>query len=420
MKRNLKVCLGALLSVSACFAPAAAQDQTAGVPGEWLALYTSARTLGLGGAYAATADDPLGILWNPAGLSFMDQNEVRFENARLFEQTSINSIGFAVPGSRWPSLGVAIVSLGTGDIERTNDVNDPLGSFKEGETAYLLTASKSLTPTFAVGTNFKLVQQTVESFSAGGFGMDLGAILQVTRDLRIGASVMNVSGPKLKLRDFEEEYPTQVRGGAALAVFNGRGLMALGMDHSEGLGARMHAGAEYWIQGGMALRMGWNHDGGTGGFTYRFAPHYAIDYAAADHPLGLQHRIGVSAKFGGFFASSSAEPTLFSPTGEHAETRISLNARTKATPVTWTLDIINKSDELVRRFGGEGQPPSHLQWDGKNEVGMPLPDGIYRYSLVVKDKAGRKVTGPTKIVEISTAGPQGAVPLVPSMDESKR
>src|SRR5262245_26458002 len=103
MNRNhLKACLGALLGVSLGLAPAVADEQNSGVAGEWLSLYTSARTLGMGGAYTALADDPLGMLWNPAGLSFMDQNEVRFENARLFEQTSINSFGFAVPGSRWP------------------------------------------------------------------------------------------------------------------------------------------------------------------------------------------------------------------------------------------------------------------------------------------------------------------------------
>ncbi|TMQ70916.1 MAG: hypothetical protein E6K80_07060 [Candidatus Eisenbacteria bacterium] len=74
-------------------APALAQDENAGNPGEWLARYTSARTLGLGSAYVAIADDPLGVLWNPAGLSSMDQNELRFENATLFQQTSINAIG---------------------------------------------------------------------------------------------------------------------------------------------------------------------------------------------------------------------------------------------------------------------------------------------------------------------------------------
>jgi hypothetical protein len=420
MNRQLPSWLAcALLGVSMAAAPAAAQgtqEQTAGAPGEWLARYSDARSLGFGSANVAIADDPLGVMWNPAGLSFMNQNEVRFENAHLFGESSLNSLGFAVPGSRWPSLGVSMVSLSSGDFERTNDVNDPLGTFKEGETAWLLSASKAFSPRLALGMNVKFAQQTVESFSAGGTGVDVGALFQVLPGLKLGASLMNLGGPTLRLRDVAETYPSQFRGGAALGLLQGRGLLALELDRADGLGTQFHAGAEYWILSGMGLRMGWSPDGASGGFTYRFAPRYTLDYAAADHPLGLQHRIGVSAHFGGFFASSAANPPVFSPTGEQAVTRISLNARTKAGPQTWTLEIVNKSDEVVRRFGGQGQPPSHLEWDGKNESGLPLPDGFYRYSLVVTDAVGRVVTGPVRMIAISTGGPQGAVPMVPSAE----
>jgi hypothetical protein len=34
----------------------------------------------MGGAFVATADDAFGVLWNPAGLPWMDQNQVMFEN----------------------------------------------------------------------------------------------------------------------------------------------------------------------------------------------------------------------------------------------------------------------------------------------------------------------------------------------------
>jgi hypothetical protein len=34
----------------------------------------------------------------------------------------------------------------------------------------------------------------------------------------------------------------------------------------------------------------------------------------------------------------------------------------------------------------------------------------------VHDAAGRAVAGPVRVVEISTGGPQGAVPLVPAQD----
>jgi hypothetical protein len=64
--------------------PAQAQDFTGGVPGEWLSRFSSARTAGLGNAFVASANEPFGMLWNPAGLHAMYQNEVHFDTARLF------------------------------------------------------------------------------------------------------------------------------------------------------------------------------------------------------------------------------------------------------------------------------------------------------------------------------------------------
>ena len=414
MKASIRAAAVAALAVTLTAPrPARAQEANAGGPGEWLSRYTTARTLGLGGAYVATADDPLGILWNPAGISGMDQNEVRFENARLFEDTQINGFSLAVPGSWLPSFGLSILSLSSGQFQKTNDMNDPLGTFKQGETAYLFTMSRAFTPRFALGTNLKLVQQTVEDFNGGGFGVDVGGWYDVSPSVRIGATVANLGGPSISLRDKAETYPVNVRGGAAARVLNGRGLVAVQVDQAEGLGTRLHAGAEYWLQGGITLRVGFDDAYGTGGFSYRFAPQYQIDYGVADQPLGMTHRIGISYRFGGFFASAKADPDVFSPTGEHAVTKITLNARTKADPDRWTLEIVNKSDEVVRRFSGAGQPPAHVQWDGKDENGLPLADGIYHYRLSVKDRVGHEVLASVRQVTISTTGPQGEVPVVP-------
>jgi hypothetical protein len=225
------------------------------------------------------------------------------------------------------------------------------------------------------------------------------------------------------LRDVEETYPVQFRGGAAAQVLNGRAMIALQVDQSEGLGTRLHGGAEYWVQPGMGLRAGFDNAYATGGVSYRFAPQYQVDYAMADQELGLTHRVGISYRFGGFFASSRAEPSVFSPTGERAVTKISLNARTKADPDMWTLEIVNKADEVVRRFSGKGQPPSHVQWDGKDETGLPLADGHYRYRLTVKDREGRSLLATARAIEISTTGPEGTVPVVPvqgSMPEDEK
>jgi hypothetical protein len=389
----------------------AAATQDGGAAGNWLSDYAGARTLGLGGAFVATADDALGMIWNPAGMALMDRNQVMFENSRMFEDTSYNTLGFVVPGSWLPSFGISMVSLRSSDFQRTNDVNDALGTFHDGETAYLFSMAKGINRRFAIGANLKYVQQTVEDFSAGGFGADLGAIMQVTPTLRVGASALNLSGPNVKLRDVTETYPSEFRGGAQITMFNGRGLVSAELDQGAGLGARMHAGAEYWVQPVFAMRVGFDDSRGTGGLSYRIANQYQIDYGVADHALGLMHRIGISYRFGGFFASSSAEPVLFSPTGETAVTKIHLDARTKTEADSWTLELEDKGGAVVRRFGGPGHPPAHLLWDGKDEAGMPLADGIYHYQLVVKDHDGRVLAGQTHKIEIQTTGPQGTVPV---------
>src|SRR5262245_5720810 len=406
----------AVLALLLLASTARAQAQNAGLPGEWFNGYTTARTLGIGGAFVAVADDPLGVVWNPAGLSAMDQNELRFENARLFEDTSINGVGFAVPGSRFPSFGITMVSLGSGDFQRTNDMNDALGTFKTGETAWLLSAAKAFSPRFALGANMKLVQQKVEDFNAGGFGLDLGGWYTVRNGIRLGASIANLGGPKMSLRTTSESWPTVIRGGFAAQVLKGKGLIVAQVDQSQGLGTVFHAGGEYWIQSSVALRIGLDDQAGTGGFSVRLAPKYQIDYAVADHALGMTHRVGLSYRFGGFFASSKADPVVFSPTGEHAVTQIQLNSRTKAEPQTWTLEIVNKSQEVVRRFGGNGQTPAHIQWDGKDETGLPLPDGTYKYRLTVNDREGRTIVGAVRAIEIFTSGPQGQVPVVQTQE----
>jgi hypothetical protein len=403
------VALLAVLSITA--SPVGAEPAAGGAPGSWLTDYAGARTLGMGGAFAATADDALGVLWNPAGLQFMYQNQLMFENAPLFEDASMNSFAFAVPGNWLPSVGISMVTLSSGAYQRTNELNDDLGTFHNRETAYLVTLAKGLTPRYAIGANVKVVQQTVEDFSAGGVGFDLGAIAHVTPTLSLGVSAGNLGGPKIALRDTPERYETTLRGGAALRMFDGRGTVSVDLRHATEEGTQLHAGAEYWIVSGMALRVGLLDERATGGLSYRIGPQYQIDYGVTDHPLGISHRLGVSYQFGGFFASSRAEPELFSPTGERPTTQILLNARTKSEPDGWTLDIVDKTHQVVRRFAGPGLPPPHVQWDGKGDTGLPVADGEYSYYLVVRDKVGRVVDGPVRHVIISSTGPQGNVPV---------
>ena len=395
---------------------AQAQDQNGGAPGDWLSRYMGPRTAGIGGAFVATANAPTGAVWNPAGLSLLSQNQVYFETTRLFESTSINGFSFAIPASRLPSFGLTVLSMSSGEFERTNELNEPMGDFSEGDMAFVLSASKSLNPRFSLGANLKVVRQRVEEFEAAGVGFDLGLLYNITPAVRIGTSLLNLGGPTLALREVDESYPVEFRGGLSVALFSGRGLITGEIDHSSGFGSSFHGGTEFWVHPNMALRFGYAESFPSGGFSYRLSPGMRFDYAATDHDLGVTHRVGLSYQFGGFFAASEAVPSVFSPIGQQSVTKFHLKARTKAEAEKWSLEIVDKSGHVVRKFSGKGVPPAHVMWDGKAETGLPLPDGIYVYRLVVLDREGREVLGHQREVEITTDGPQGTVPVFTKSD----
>ncbi len=389
-----------------------AEDQKGGMPGDWLSMYGSARSIGVGGAFVAVADEPLGVVWNPAGFSQMYQNAVHLETVRLFEETSINCLSFAMPGRRIPDFGLTILSLSSGGFEKTNNLNESLGTFNDGEMAFLFSVAKRLNPQLSIGANAKVVRQSVDVFNASGFGVDLGVLYSVAPTVRLGASLLNVGGPTLTMRSSDESYLKEFRGGASVKVLNGRGLITAELDHRSGPGSTLHAGCEYWVHPTLALRIGSYDMAPTGGFSCLVGPNMRFDYGMSNHELGVTHRIGFSYQFGGFFARSQADPTVFSPIGEQSVTRFDLKAKTKADISKWRLKIVNKSDQVVRSFSGNGAPPAYVMWDGKSEAGLSLPDGSYEYWLVVLDDEGREIKGDVRTVDICTAGPKGAAPVV--------
>ena len=390
----------------------AAEEAASGMPGDWLSRYMTARSIGMGGAFVATADDPLGAVWNPAGLTQSMQNAVHFETARYFESTSINGLGFVVPARRLPTLGVTMLSMSSGGFERTNELNQSLGDFKNSDMAFLLSGAKAVTPRLSLGANLKIVTQKVEDFNATGFGGDIGGLFSVTPRLKVGLSMLNLGGPSLTPRDVKETYPMEVRGGFSFAYLSGRGLLSVEADHRDGPGTTFHAGTEMWFQETFGIRAGYSDTEPAGGISYRLSPAMQFDYGMNDHELGLVHYVALSYKFGGFFANSYASPEVFSPIGENSVTQFNIKSRTKAETRQWQLDVVDKHNAIVRTFGGPGIPPAHVMWDGKDENGMTLPDGYYTYRLVVTDEEGRVLRAEDRKVQITTSGPQGGVPVI--------
>ncbi len=388
-----------------------AAEQEGGMPGDWLTSYRSARAIGLGGAFTAVADQPLGMLWNPAGMTQLEMNEVFLESTRLFEDTTVNGLSFVAPGSRYPTLGVSILALRSGEFQKTSTTNDDLGDFREKETAFVLSASHDLASYLSLGGNLRVVRQSIDDFSSSGFGFDLGAMARLTPDLRLGASVLNLGGPSITLRNDEENYPVQWVGGASLDLMQDRALIAFELVQVDGLELTARGGAELAIGANVSLRAGFDKTSPAGGFSYRLPNQMQVDYGAIGHELGITHRFGISWRFGGFFADSQAQPAVFSPLGRNATTSFQLSSRTRRDTESWRLSITDRYGDPVRTFGGRGTPPAQVVWDGKSDRGEALPDGSYLYHLAVTDAGGRSTEGPLRTIQINSQIQEISVPI---------
>ncbi len=389
--------------------PAGAADGTEGLPGDWLNRFDSARGAAIGGARAALADEPMAALINPAAAAWLERGAIQIGTTRLFEDTSVNGFGIALPATGRPSIALNVLSLGSGGFERTGASHDEaLGTFKEGNLAMGLAVAQPLGDRLAAGAQVKLVRQSLDEFNGSGLGFDLGVIGRLPGGMQLGASAVNLGGPTIAMRMRDETYLRELRGGAAIPVNGGNGLLAADIVQRDGADPQFHLGARFRLQA-LELGVGYDVDNFAAGFSYRLPNGLQLDYAMSDHELGLVHRVGLAWRFGGFSAEAKASPAVFSPTGGEPLTRFALKARTRADAAAWHLDITNASGAVVRTFSGKGQPPADIVWDGKDGAGRPLPDGDYTYRLRVDERGGATLQARPGVVEIASGGVLGTI-----------
>lgn len=113
----------ALCAVS-LLALVAAQASATKYAGEFLKIPVGARAVGMGGAFAAIADDATSPFWNPAGMVYLPYKEGFLQHAEKFGSLVNHDFGSVV----WPmkngdvnrsAIGVSISAVGVQDIPIT-------------------------------------------------------------------------------------------------------------------------------------------------------------------------------------------------------------------------------------------------------------------------------------------------------------
>jgi len=250
--------------------------------------------LGMAGAFSAVADDGNAIFWNPAGLPHVRHQEVNSMYANLFGiGLKDGHLCYVMPITDDHAVGVDWYH----------------SSFDDGELGFVedhfrLAYGYHFTKRLSLGMNFKYVNRgmsldgsSVDNF--GGFGLDLGILFRMTKNLKLGLMVYDVLDTWVKHDTGRREriFARKARFGASYRPMEN---LAVAVD----LDDRAHIGAEYWLHDLFAARCGLMKDLSAGkgiSYTAGWSLKYKLlqfDYAYhASTSLPATHRFSVSLSF---------------------------------------------------------------------------------------------------------------------------
>lgn len=284
---------------------------------QFLKIDPAARSLGMGGAYAAVVGDANAIFYNPAGIADLESKEIAGTYLQYFQSINYGSLAGVMPLED-SVVGVGINYLGVSDIDKrgTSDIDDPDGtasvdSFGAMDTAISVAYAKKdafpgILEGLNIGSNLRFVYQTIDEESAFTLMTDVGGYYPFGEKLSVALCFQNI-GMGVKYKDESDPLPMNIKAGVAYRPING---LTIACDLNEYIVDDMFyasAGAEYWLFDIVAFRAGYKYGydtdnlgsnvGIAGGLGVRYMD-LGLDYTFAPFgELGDTHRVSTSARF---------------------------------------------------------------------------------------------------------------------------
>lgn len=277
-----------LLGTEGAFAGRGDKAGTSAAPE--LLIPVGARSIAMGNATSSLVSGIDAIYWNPAGLSRTSTSaEAMFSWMSYIADININYAAVAASFEGFGSVGLAMKSIGFGDIEITNE-QAPDGTGQIFSPTYVtvgLTYSLLLTDRISVGITGNVISETIDRVSATGIAFDFGVQYSSFADLAglsIGVAVKNI-GPSMtfdgsglyrtataqdhlrpatlyKVEAATDELPSTIElaVGYQRAFAEDHGLTVVGVFQNNNLADDQYKfGAEYAFADQLFLRAGYDY-----------------------------------------------------------------------------------------------------------------------------------------------------------------
>ncbi len=285
-------------------------------------LERGARPAALGGAFTGLADDAYALVYNPAGLAFLERASAHGLVESRFGRAVYGSI---MAGGR--NLGVGLVFLSVSGIPWRDENNKPVqsGSFDFTQVGFTVAGGISFADlplgaglgalqNLALGLRAKvLTVSTLPEGSGAGFSLEPALFYRLNNlggfgGLRLGVVIENLLGLGVNYGSGHSEgFPLGLRLGASLSPVPGA-LIAADIEAN----GTVHLGGEYKLTNAQLVRFGVQQLSVRGGvlvnpalvqasvgFGVRIRGGLQFDYTLLTHSeLPLTHRVEVAYRFG--------------------------------------------------------------------------------------------------------------------------
>lgn len=308
--------------------------------GEFLNIGVGARALGMGGSFAAIADDATTAYWNPAGLGSIKNTQIAFMHTGIFGLDKYDFVNCIQPISKSSTLGLSWIRLGIDDIPITelskpgdmSASNRPVivGYMHDTENAFIFSYGKRIKSPIQmndfdinIGGNTKFIYNSVSGIrrNAIGFGGDLGILCRKSLLTDRNENKRNFISLGVTAQDFfktriiwnttsspshTDIIQPNIKIGVAYSQFINSisSRMTFTMDANTRYGLETNYGIEYNLGNLLSLRTGIQNSNFTAGAGLNIAfargsseLSFLIDYAFLSHELGNTHRISAMTKF---------------------------------------------------------------------------------------------------------------------------
>jgi len=166
----------------------------------WLKLETGTRAIGMGGAQVAAGRGVSGIPYNPASITFTDNQEGFMSQTNYVADISYNVLGYSRNLSGVDFVGLHVFTLDSGPMAVTNEFYPDGTGENFNFTAFCIrgTYARRLTDRLRIGATGKFIMEQIYTTQMQTFAFDIGSNFDTgIYGIVLGMSVSNL-GPEVK------------------------------------------------------------------------------------------------------------------------------------------------------------------------------------------------------------------------------